>query len=126
MPLENLHKLTDQNGPSNGPTDSQYLKKLLETSQGYALEKSSSIHWKETHASFEGFPKKHPNDENILILLINPFDKNKKFYEFPINSIGKIEEVGILTSQNGETAYKIKIWVKKGMPGLLAESFIVE
>ncbi len=104
----------------------QYVKKLLELSKSYEIEKSGHINLNKTHTPFEGTPKKHPTDDNILILLTSPFTNNKKFYEFPINSIGSIEDMGTVTSESGETAYKIKVWVKKGMPGLLAEPFIVE
>lgn len=104
----------------------EYMRKLLDLSNRYEIEKSGDINLKKTHRPFEGTPKKHPNDDNILILLTSPFSKNKKFYEFPINSIGSIEDLGTVTSESGETAYKIKVWIKKGMPGLLAEPFIVE
>ena len=126
MTIDNLGNLPPEDINNNSISDIQYVKKLLEMPQIYALEKSSSINMKETHTPFEGTPKTHPNDDNILILLTSPFAKNKKFYEFPIKSVGKIEDMGIVTSENGQTAYKIKVWIKKGMPGLIAESFIVE
>jgi hypothetical protein len=65
-------------------------------------------------------------DENILILLTSPFTSDKKFYEFYVNSIGSIEEIGTITSEKGESAIKVRVWVKKGMPALKAEPFIIE
>ena len=104
----------------------QYFRKLLEVSSSYDIEKSGEPDLIKTHTPYEGTPKKHPIDDNILILLTSPFTSNKKFFEFPISSIGSVEDLGTITSESGETAHKIKVWVKKGMPGLVAEPFIVE
>ncbi len=106
--------------------DKSYVQKLLEISGSYEIDRYKENDLNSTHRPFIGTPKKHPNDENILILLTDPFSNNKKFYEFPISSIGSIEDLGTITSESGETAYKIRVWVKKGMPGLAAEPFIVE
>ncbi len=123
--METKNSINKTNGEQDA-IDRQYIQKLISMHNSYQLEKYSHISLKDSHSPFEGTPKKHPNDDNIIILLLNPFSKRKKFYEFPINSIGGIEDLGTISSENGETAYITKIWVKKGMPGLMAESFIVE
>ena len=104
----------------------KYVQKLLEISKKYELQKENGFSYDDTHAPFIGTPKKHPKDDNILILLTSPFSNDKKFYEFPLNSIGNVEDLGIITSSDGRTATKIKVWVKKGMPGLMAQPFIVK
>ncbi len=77
------------------------------------------------HASFEGAPQKHPYNDGILVLIMDPFTPNKKIYEFSIESIGFIEEIGTITSDKGKSALKIRVWVKKGQPAVLSEPFIV-
>jgi len=77
-------------------------------------------------AAFEGIPKKHPSDTKVLVLFTSPFSTERTFYEFPVDSIGRIEELGTITSSNGVSAYTIRVWVKKGMHALRATSFIIE
>jgi hypothetical protein len=104
----------------------RYIRKLMEKSQKqFALEKYRESNIDVTHCFFEGTPKKHPNDDKILILLIDPFSKNKEFYEFTIDSIGQIEEIGTITNQDGESALQVRIWVKKGIPAIKAKPFVV-
>lgn len=69
--------------------------------------------------------KKHPHDDKILILMAEPFSKNKEFYEFTVDSIGQIEEIGTITNQDGESALQIRVWVKKGTPAIKSKPFIV-
>jgi hypothetical protein len=105
----------------------KFIQKLLAMSEKYEVTRyDSHSHFAETHAAFEGTPKKHPRDENVLILLTNPFVKNNSFYEFPRHAIGTVEELGTVTSEDGDSAVKIRVWVKKGMPGLKSEPFIVK
>lgn len=106
--------------------DLQSVIKLIETSKGYEIDKYREVNLNKTHSPFEGTPKKHPNDKNVLILVTSPFTEHKEFYEFSIESIGNIEELGTITSENGNSAYKIRVWVKKGMPALKTEPFIIE
>ena len=102
------------------------LKKLLEISKKYQIEPFGEVNLKETHIPFEGTPKKHPQDEKVILLLLNPFSKNHSFYEFPIESIGNVEDLGTITSEKGQSVTKIRVWVKKGMPAIKSEPFIVK
>ncbi len=104
----------------------QYVKKLLEMSKQYDVDTIREVNLGKTHRPFEGSPKKHPTDSNLLILIDSPFSAQKKFFEFSLESIGNIEELGTKTSEKGESAYLIRVWIKKGMPALKSEAFIVE
>ena len=104
----------------------QYVRKLIEMSESYDIDTVRDVNLNQTHTPFEGTPRKHPSDNNVLILVTAPFSKNKKFFEFTVDSIGNIEELGTISSENGSTAYKIRVWVKKGKPALKTEPFIVE
>jgi len=104
----------------------RYIKKLLEKSnRKFALEKYRESDITITHCFFEGTPKKNPHDDTILILLTDPFKKNKEFYEFTIDSIGRIEEIGTITNRDGQSALRVRVWIKKGVPAINATSFIV-
>jgi hypothetical protein len=78
-----------------------------------------------THSPFEGAARKHPNDDAILLLFTDPFKTDDEFYEFSIETIGYVEDIGTITSENGESALKARVWVKKGVPALKVKSFIV-
>jgi hypothetical protein len=123
--FKGLHDFAKTTVTESAMDDRKYIKKLLEISKKYELEKFSNINLKETHTAFEGTPQKHPHDRNILILLKDPFS-NEEFYEFSIDSIGTIEDLGSTTSGSGETAPKIRVWIKKGMTALKSMPFIVK
>jgi len=104
----------------------RYIKKLIEKSQKqFALEKYRNVDIAKTHRQFEGTPKKHPHDDALMILLLDPFSKKRDFYEFTVDSIGHIEEIGTITNEEGESALKVRIWIKKGTPAIKAKPFIV-
>ncbi len=104
----------------------RYIKKLIEKShRQFAIEKYREDDIPGSHRSFEGTPKKHPHDDSLMILLTDPFSKNKEFYEFTVDSIGHIEEIGTMTDEEGESAMKVRIWIKKGTPAIKAKPFIV-
>jgi hypothetical protein len=106
--------------------DERYIKKLQEKShKRFALEKYRESDINSTHRSFEGTPKKNPRDTTIMILLPDAFKKNKEFYEFTIDSIGQIEEIGTITNRDGQSALRVRVWIKKGVPAIKAKSFIV-
>ena len=104
----------------------RYVKKLIEQTQQYEISQFRDKNIKNAFAPFEGSPKKHPSDDKILILLANPFSRRSQFYEFSVESIGDIEELGTVTSEKGESAYMIRVWVRKGLTALRTEPFIVE
>jgi len=105
--------------------DRKYVQKLLAMSGKYDLDRKRELNIHETHTSFEGIPKKHPTNKNVLILLTDSFNHVQKFYEFSIETIGNIEDLGTITNKEGKSVTKIRVWVKKGMPAICSESFIV-
>lgn len=104
-----------------------YHTELLDLSPKFTIKKYDNIqNIKDTHSSFEGTPKQHPTDENIIILLPDPFDSKGFFYEFFIDSVGTVEDIGTIISDHGETAHKIRIWIKKGKTAIKSQPFKVE
>lgn len=104
----------------------KYVKKLIEQSASYEISKFKDNKIQDSHVPYEGSPKKHPTDDNILILLTDPFSRRSSFYEFSIESIGSIEELGTISSEDGSNAYMIRVWIRKGMTALKTEPFIVD
>ena len=105
--------------------DKQYIQQLLEVAGKYEIDKYRDVN-KDSYTAFEGTPKKHPHDNNVLILFTSPFSEDKKFYEFTMESIGTIEDLGTVSSTDGQNVNKIRVWVKKGVPALKSEPFIVK
>jgi hypothetical protein len=103
------------------------IQNIIEkTKRRFAMERYSNLDINMTHQVFEGFPRKHQHDAKILILMKDPFAKNREFYEFTVDSIDRIEETGAITNENGQSAMKVRIWVKKGVPAIKARPFIVK
>ncbi|HRX16876.1 MAG: inorganic pyrophosphatase Ppa [Spirochaetes bacterium] len=100
----------------------QYIQFLLENKGSNSIQRVDTRH---DFIEFVGTPKKHPVDKNILVLLTNPFEKNKHYYEFSLDSICDIEELNSVSADNGETAYQVRIWVHKGSLAFKTEPFIV-
>lgn len=102
-----------------------YIRKLIDMKSGYDIDLYRDINFTSEHVAFEGTPKKHPYDSSYLILLSDPFSQDKIFYEFALNSIGVIEDLGTVSSEEGESANQVRIWVKKGKTALRTEPFII-
>jgi len=102
------------------------LLNLLKENDKTAIDKYRNIHFFENHVAFVGTPKKHQYDKSKIILLSDPFSDKKIFYEFSIDAIYLVEELGTISSQDGKNALQIRIWVKKGTVALKYEPFIIE
>jgi len=104
-----------------------YHTELLDLSPQFDIKKyDSTKNIKETHASFEGTPKQHPTDKNIIVLLTDPFDRESVFYEFAIDSVGSVEDLGTIISNTGDTAHKVRVWIHKGKTAIKSQPFNVE
>jgi len=104
----------------------KYIQKLLSISEGYQVDRYRKKNLGKTHVPFEGTPKKHHHDDKLLILLTDPFSSLSDFFEFSLDSIGHVEDLGTITNEKGKSTTKIRIWIKKGMPAIKSERFIVE
>jgi len=105
--------------------EKKYVQKLLEMSKNYNIDRIRNVNYGEEYHPFEGSPKRHPTNENILILIANPFEEDKCFYEFHLDTVSAIEEIGTMTSNENKSVYQIRVWVKKGTMAVKSETFIV-
>lgn len=102
------------------------LLQLLQNNDKTAIDKYRKINFVESHAAFVGTPKKHQYDKSKIILLSDPFSEKKIFYEFLIDTIDLVEELGTISSENGTNALQIRVWIKKGTPAIKYEPFIAD
>lgn len=104
--------------------EAKFVQRLLENKKTNVIQKINDEH--EGYACFEGTPKRHPVDPSILLLLTNPFEEEKKFFEFTMDNIIDIEELDTISSSDGDTAQRVRIWVPKGVLAFKTEPFIVK
>ncbi len=105
--------------------EKKYVQRLLELTKNYDVDRTRNINYNDEYHSFEGSPKRHPTNENILILISNPFEEDKHFFEFHLDTISAVEEIGTLTSNDNTSVYQVRVWVKKGTMAVKSETFIV-
>lgn len=103
----------------------KYVQKLLDTTKKYSIDKLRNVNYSKEYQPFEGSPKRHPTNENILILISNPFEEYKKYFEFHLDTVSAMEEIGTVTSNDNTSVYQIRVWVKKGTMAVKSETFIV-
>lgn len=67
---------------------------------------------------FVGAPRKHPYDEEKILLVIDPFSSHTAFYEFLIRDIQYVEKIPSIATDGGENLAMMKLWVRKGSLGV--------
>ena len=75
---------------------------------------------------FTGVVKKHPYDAEKLLLVSEPFSSSTEFYEFLIEDIISYEEMPGIATEEGESLFMFKIWVRKGSLGIKYFPFEVD
>ena len=76
--------------------------------------------------AFSGAPRKHPYDDEKLLLIIDPFSEHTSFFEFRIADIAKVEDLPSIGTDSGDNLTMVRIWVKKGSLGVRFEPFEVD
>ena len=103
-----------------------YLRKLISTSAKFDIAAYSQNDFTREFVAFEGTPRKHPHDVSRVLLLADPFQAHASFFEFPVDSVAHIEEIGTISSPDGKSIYKIRIWVKRGVVAIEHRPFVVD
>jgi hypothetical protein len=68
--------------------------------------------------AFVGAPRKHPYDEEKILLVIDPFSSHTAFYEFLIRDIRHVDKEPNIATDGGENLAMMKLWVGKGTRGV--------
>ncbi len=79
-----------------------------------------------THVPFSGSPRKHPQDDQKVIIIPDPYSSCAYYFEFRAEDISYAEELPSLVNIRGETVPMARVWVKKKSVGLSCSPFIVE
>lgn len=103
------------------------VKKYLETAPLKNIVRyNSHLNIEKECVPFIGAPRKHPYDDEKLLLIVDAFTSNTIFYEFRLNDIMHVEEETGLATDAGENLLMARIWVKRGALGLRYEPFEVD
>lgn len=76
--------------------------------------------------AFVGAPRKHPYDDDKMLLIVDAFTNNTIFYEFRLADIMEVDEESGIATDAGENLLLARIWVKRGALGLRYEPFEVD
>jgi inorganic pyrophosphatase len=76
--------------------------------------------------SFSGYPQQHPTEKNKLILIYDPLGNSPAVLEFKLDDILHVEEVSQAVTEQGEGIPLVKLWIRRGAPGMLLEPFEVD
>ena len=103
----------------------QFLEKARKFEVTAYVKPKDLTELRKTHVPYSGSPKLHPNDPNIVILLVDPYGGNTVYYEFKRDSISHVEELPSLANIDGDVVPMVRIWVKKSSVGMLCTPFLV-
>ena len=78
------------------------------------------------HVAFTGAPRKHPADEDKIVLIVDPFSTQTFYYEFKTVDIEGVEVLPSLATMNGKSVTMVRLWVKKGSVAVKSIPFVVE
>lgn len=87
---------------------------------------ASEENYQQECLAFEGAPKKHPYDQDKLLLITAPFSSQTTFYEFQLKDIRHAENLPSIVTDSGSNLFMARIWIKKGSMGVKYEPFTVE
>ena len=103
------------------------ITKFIETQPLFNITKyKSKVDYAESSVSFTGSARKHPYDQEKLLLISDPFSSNTVFYEFRIQDIVHYDDLPGIATDSGENLLMVKLWINKGSLGLKYEPFEVD
>lgn len=79
-----------------------------------------------THVSFSGSPRKHPHDDQKVILVVDPCSRNTFYYELSREDIAFVEELPNIVNDADETITVVRVWVRKGSIAVRCTPFRVD
>ena len=77
------------------------------------------------YVAFSGLPGGASRETGMVVLLPDPLSGGEDIHEFRTADIGYIEEIDTLALDNGTTAVKVRVWVRRGSPAVSRKQFIV-
>ena len=103
------------------------IEKFLEKAKKFELDTYKRVpDLRENHVAFTGSPRKHPVEEDRIILIVDPFSTQAFYYEFRLGDIEGVEMMPSQATIDGESITMARLWVKKGSIGLKSTPFVVQ
>jgi hypothetical protein len=102
------------------------IKRYLETSEFLPIEQyqSADCNFEECIA-FTGSLRRHPYDDDKIVLIYHAFRDDPLFFEFKLNDIRYIEEMPNIVTESGENLATNKVWIQKGSLAVKYDAFEV-
>jgi hypothetical protein len=75
--------------------------------------------------AFAGVPRKHPYDEEKILIFYDPLSRDSKILEFKVQDIVSAEDLPSPVTERGESLNLLRIWIRKGAFGMQYEPFEV-
>lgn len=101
--------------------------KYIDTQPLHVITKyKSKIDYRKCAVSFSGSARKHPYDQEKLLLVADPFTSHTIFYEFRLEDIVHYDDLPGIATDSGDNLLMIRLWINKGSLGLKYEPFEVD
>ncbi|MDJ0782725.1 MAG: inorganic pyrophosphatase Ppa [Desulfosarcinaceae bacterium] len=81
---------------------------------------------RQTHVAFSGSPRKHPHDDQKVILVVDPYSRNTFYYELNRDDVAFVEELPNIVNDADETVTVVRAWVRKGSIAVRCTPFRVD
>lgn len=103
------------------------IRKFLDTQPLHDLTRyETHIDLEKEAVAFTAAPRKHPFDEDKILLVQDPFSSDTMFYEFKIKDILQVDTVPSVGTEGGRNIKMARIWIRKGSLGMRYEPFEVD
>ncbi len=76
--------------------------------------------------AYSGVPHKHPYDSNKVMLFCDPLGSDPQIMEFLTEDILQAEQLPSPVTDEGESLFLARLWVRKGASGMLYQPFEVD
>lgn len=100
------------------------ISTYLETAPLFELEKYRNAAHKDAVA-FVGSPRKHPYEDDKLILILDPRLDTPVILEFRVSDIAAAEEQPSAVTKDGAGINLVKLWIRRGAFGVAHHPFEV-
>jgi inorganic pyrophosphatase len=77
------------------------------------------------YKDFVGSPRRHPQRDDRIILITDPFTPEVSFMEFELDDVDYVEPMPGMVDDYGELVVMARLWVKKGSLGVRSSLFMV-
>ena len=76
--------------------------------------------------AFTGSPRKHPYDDEKIILIAEPHGGESAIYEFRASDVVGAQDLPSPVTEAGESYRIVRLWIRRGAVGIKYEPFEVD